>query len=272
MYMRTLSGLASATLLLVSPAFAADLATRAPAYATPPAPVYNWSGFYAGGNLGGAWGYSEASTTTVFDPNPTGYFKPTSPAAIASSGDQDITPTGFTGGGQVGYNRQFGWLVVGAEMDINYLGLKGSSSDGAVYPCCMPHSFTVNSSISTDWLFTARPRVGWALNNWLIYITGGLAVGDLKGKFSFTDTFGATESGSISATKTGWTFGGGIEVGVRGPWTVKVEYLLVDLGSASTTSTNLNVPMYGGAFPTNPFTHGVDLTASIVRAGLNYRF
>jgi outer membrane immunogenic protein len=266
MEMRTLSGLAGATLLSAGPTFAADLAANAPP------PVYNWSGFYVGGNVGGAWSYSEASTTTVFDPNPTGYFNPTSPGAIASAGAQDLRPTGFTGGGQAGYNRQFGWLVVGAEVDINYLGLKGASSGGAAYPCCMPHTFTVNSSANTDWLFTARPRAGWAVNNWLIYVTGGLAASDVKGKFSFTDTFGATESGSASSTKTGWTFGGGVEVGVQGPWTVKVEYLRVDLGSASTTSTNLNVPMYGGPFPTNPFTHSVDLTASIVRAGLNYRF
>jgi outer membrane immunogenic protein len=271
--MRTLFGLAGAVLLLASPTFAADVAANAPAYKSP-APVYNWSGFYLGGNAGGAWGYSEARTTTVFDPNPTGYFNPTSPAAIASAGDQDIKPTGFTGGGQAGYNWQFGWLVAGAEVDINYLGLKSASNNGDSYSCCIRNSFSVNSSVSTDWLFTARPRVGWAINNWLIYVTGGLAVGNVKGKFSFTDTSGATESGAISSTKTGWTFGGGIEVGVQGPWTVKVEYLLVDLGSASATSTNLSAPVPGGRsfFPTNPFTHSVDLTASMVRAGLNYRF
>jgi outer membrane immunogenic protein len=252
--------------LLSSAAHAADLTT------TSAVPAYNWSGFYAGANAGGAWGYSEASTTAAFDPSATGYFRQASLAAIASAGDQDVTPTGFTAGGQGGYNRQFGWLVVGAEVDINYFGLKGASSGDAGYPCCAPNSFAINSSVSTDWLFTARPRAGVALNNWLIYITGGLAAGHVKGKFSFTDTFGATETGFISTTKTGWTFGGGIEVGVQGPWTVKVEYLLVDLGGASTTSTNLNVPMSGGPLPTKPFAHGVDMTASLVRAGLNYRF
>jgi outer membrane immunogenic protein len=267
--MKTLSGLAGAALLLSGPAFAADVATQAPAQGFP-TPVYNWSGFYVGGNAGGAWGYSEARTSTVF--NQAGYFIPTSPAAVTSAGDQDMTPTGFTGGGQAGYNWQFGSLVVGAEADIDYLGLKGSSSGGDIYPT-LKSSFTVNSSISTDWLFTARPRIGWAINNWLIYVTGGLAVGDVKGKFNFTDTTSAMESGSISSTKAGWTFGGGIEVGVQGPWTVRVEYLRVDLGSASTISTNLSAPVAGGpSFPTNPFTHSVDLTASIVRAGLNYRF
>jgi outer membrane immunogenic protein len=263
--MRTLSGLAVVALLLAGPAFAADVAIKASPQ------VYNWSGFYAGGNIGGAWGYTDAGTTTVFDQAGFGYFNPRSPPAIADAGDQDITPTGFTAGGQAGYNRQFGWLVVGAEVDVDYFGIKGATSGGAPYPNNLPGSFTVRSSVSTDWLVTARPRVGWAVNNWLIYVTGGLAVGDLKGKFSFADTAGATESGSISSTKAGWTFGGGIEVGMQGPWTVRVEYLRVDLGSASTTSANLSVAG-GPAFPTNPFTHGVDLTASIVRAGLNYRF
>jgi outer membrane immunogenic protein len=265
--MRTLSGLASAILLLGSPVFAADVAVTAP-----PPPAYNWSGFYAGGNAGGAWGYSDASSTTVFDQAGFGYFNPASPAAIASAGAQDMTPTGFTAGGQAGYNRQFGWLVVGAEVDIDYFGLKAASSGGVPYPNNLPGSFTVRSSVSTGWLFTARPRIGLAVDNWLIYVTGGIAASDVKGKFNFTDTFGATESASLSSTKAGWTFGGGVEVGVQGPWTVKVEYLRVDLGSISTTSTNLNVPIDGGPFPTNPFTHGADLTASIVRAGLNYRF
>jgi outer membrane immunogenic protein len=103
--------------------------------------------------------------------------------------------------------------------------------------------------------------------------TGGVAVGNVKGNFNFSDTFAAaTESGSISTTRTGWAAGGGMEVGVAGPWTVKVEYLHVDLGSASTTSTNLRAFTPSIAFPQNPFTHSVDLTANILRVGVNYRF
>jgi outer membrane immunogenic protein len=270
--MMVLSGLAGAVLLSAGTAFAGDLAARAPAYPLPP-PAYDWSGFYAGGNVGGAWGYSNASTTTVFDPTPSNYFKPASPAAIAAAGAQDMTPTGGTAGAQAGYNRQYGWLVVGAEVDIGYLGLKNSSSGGAAYPPGATGSFTVKSAVNTGWLATARPRIGWALDNWLVYVTGGLAVGDVKGNFNFNDTNGATESGSLSSTRAGWAFGGGIEVGIQGPWTVKAEYLRVDLGSASVTSANLSAPVAGGpAFPANPFTHGVDTVASLVRLGLNYRF
>jgi outer membrane immunogenic protein len=264
--------LAGAVLLSASSAFAGDLPARTPAYPLPP-PAYDWSGFYAGGNLGGAWSYFDASTTTVSNPTPPNYFNPASPAAIAAAGAQGMTPTGVTGGVQAGYNRQYGWLVVGGEVDVGYLGLKGSGSGDTAYSPGATGGFAVNSAVSTGWLVTARPRIGWALDNWLVYVTGGLAVGEVKGNFNFNDTNGATESGSLSSTKAGWTFGGGIEVGVQGPWTLRAEYLRVDLGSASVTSANLSAPVAGGpSFPGNPFTHGVDTVASLVRLGLNYRF
>jgi outer membrane immunogenic protein len=266
-FMRVLSGSAGAVLLSAGIAFAGDLAAHAPP------PAYDWAGFYAGGNLGGAFGKVDARTATIFDPMGASYFQPASPAAIAATGAHSMTPAGVTGGAQAGYNRQYGGLVVGAELDIGYLGLKGSRSGHAAYPPGAMGSFTVNSAVSTGWLVTARPRIGWALDNWLVYVTGGLAVGDVKGNFNFTDTNGATESGSLSSTRTGWAFGGGVEVGLQDRWAVKAEYLRVDLGSGSVTSANLSAPVAGGpSFPGNPFTHGVDATASLVRLGLNYRF
>ena len=72
------------------------------------------------------------------------------------------------------------------------------------------------ASVSSDWLTTLRPRVGFAANNWLVYVTGGLAVANLKSNFSFTDTFaGATKLASISKTKAGWTVGVGTEYARR---------------------------------------------------------
>jgi outer membrane immunogenic protein len=122
-------------------------------------------------------------------------------------------------------------------------------------------------------LFTARPRIGWAADNWLVYVTGGLAVGQVKANFVFTDTFAtAFESGSISTTKAGWTVGVGGEVGLQGPWSLKFEYLYVNFGSVSINSTNLTAFTPPIPFPTNVFTHSVDLKSSIVRVGLNYRF
>ena len=149
--------------------------------------------------------------------------------------------------------------------------MKGSSTGSGIYPCCAPpNGFTVNTSVSSDWLITLRPRVGFAANNWLVYVTGGLAVANLKSNFSFTDTFaGATESASISKTKAGWTVGVGTEYALMNGWSVKAEYLYVDLGRENTTSANLQA---GAPFPSSVFSHSVDLRSNIVRGGLNYKF
>jgi outer membrane immunogenic protein len=253
-----------------SAANAADLPTKAPAPLVM-APVYNWSGWYVGLNAGAAFGHAHDTTTTVF--SPTGYFATTSPGAIAIAGDQTMNNTGFTGGIQLGYNWQMNNTVFGIETDFGYMGLRASTAASGVYPCCAPTGFTVNQSAKTDWLWTLRPRVGWASNNWLLYVTGGLAVTQIKGDFLFTDTFAtANESASISQTKAGWALGGGVEYGILGgPWRVKVEYLHVDFGSVSTTSTNLTAFTPRIAFPTNVYTHSIKLSDDIVRVGVNYR-
>jgi outer membrane immunogenic protein len=248
---------------------AADLPARITTKAPYVDPAYNWTGFYLGVNAGGAWGRSDAATTTIF--SNTGYFNITSPGAIAVAGAQRLNSSGFTGGLTAGYNWQSSNIVFGLESDFNYFGPRGSSSGTGIYPCCAPTGFTVNSSVSTDWLITFRPRLGIASNNWLFYVTGGLAVADVKSNFSFTDTFAAaTESGSISRTKAGWTAGGGVEYALMNGWSVKAEYLHVDLGSESLASSNLRT--VNSAFPVNVFTHAMDLRADIVRGGLNYKF
>jgi outer membrane immunogenic protein len=255
-------------------ASAADLPartyTKAPAVV---APVYNWTGFYIGVNAGGAWGQFDPTTTTVF--SPTGYFATTSVPAIALAGAQRINSSGFTGGLTAGYNWQASNYVLGLESDFNYFGVKGSATGTAIYPCCAPSAFTVNSSVSSDWLITLRGRAGVLVTPaLLLYGTGGLAVANVKGNFLFTDTFAtARESASISTTRYGWTAGGGGEYALMNGWSVKAEYLYVDLGRTSTTSANFTA--FGPppiAFPTSVFTHTEALRANIVRIGLNYKF
>lgn len=267
-----LAAVALSAVVGISAAPAADLPART--YTKAPVIVnssYNWTGFYVGLNAGGAWSWSDAATTTIF--SSPGYFATTSPGAIAIAGAQRPNGSGFTGGLTAGYNWQASNIVFGIESDFNYLGLKGSSTGSGIYPCCDPTGFTVNTSVSTDWLITLRPRVGIAANNWLFYATGGLAVANVKSSFSFTDTFSnATESASISQTRTGWTVGGGGEYALMNGWSVKAEYLYVDLGRESTTSTNLISDNGTIPRPTNVFTHSVDLRSNIVRVGLNYKF
>jgi outer membrane immunogenic protein len=247
-------------------ASAADMPAKAPVYA--PVALYNWSGFYAGVNAGAAFGRASFQTSTT---NPS-YFADSSLPAIAATGNQSANNTGFTGGLQLGYNWQINSAVIGLEADFGYMGLRASSSATAFYPCCAPTNFTVSSSAKTDWLMTLRPRVGIANNNWLLYVTGGLAVAQVKGDFTFTDTFAASaESASISKTKAGWALGGGVEYALAGAWSMKAEYLHVDLGSVSGSSNNQTVGTPAVAVPLNTWSHSVKVTDDIVRLGLNYK-
>jgi len=203
----------------VASASAADIQRRqaipvkAPMYVAPP---YNWTGFYVGINGGGGWGRSDFA-----DPFATGSFK----------------TSGALAGGTLGYNWQMGQAVFGVESDIDWSNIRGSAVCGAFTTC----------ETKNDWLGTVRGRFGYAFDRVMPYVTGGLAVGDIKSS--------VVGVGSTHDTKAGWTVGGGVEAAIAGPWTAKVEYLHVDLGRSdailgSTTKFNTN----------------------IVRAGLNYRF
>jgi outer membrane immunogenic protein len=267
--MKSLFVLASLLALGAGGASAADLPMKARVM---PAPVYSWTGFYVGGNAGGAWSQSDAVTTTIF--SPTGYFASTSPGAIAIAGAQRVNTSGFTGGLTAGYNWQSSNWVFGIESDFNYFGLSGSSRASGIYPCCAPTGFTVSSSESSSWLITVRPRLGVLVTaSLLLYGTGGLAVANVKSNFLFTDTFAtAAESAAISTTRYGWTAGAGAEYALMNGWSVKGEYLYADLGRSSTTSTNLTAFTPPIAFPSNIWNHSIDLRTNIVRIGLNYKF
>jgi outer membrane immunogenic protein len=212
---------AAGALVAAQCAAAADLSV-APLYKAPPqvSPVYNWTGFYLGANGGGGWGRSwwQSQSTGI-----------------------DLSGGGV--GGTAGYNWQFGNAVLGVEGDIDWSNLKGTS--GAVLcPGC---------STSDSWLSTVRGRAGYAFGGIMPYVTGGLAVGDIR----------ATAPGlaGASTTNAGWTVGGGIEIALPGNWTAKAEYLHVDLGS-------FNCGPNCGTSPTN----NVSKQDDVIRAGLNYHF
>jgi outer membrane immunogenic protein len=269
----------ASTIAFTQGAVAADMPAKAPVRAMPAA--YNWTGGYVGLNAGGAWGHSDDPTSTVF--SSLGYFADSSVPAVNAVGVQSTSVSGFTGGIQGGYNWQWSNFVTGVEADFGYFGLRGSSSGTGIYPCCAPATFTIASSIRTDWLATVRGRLGIANNNWLFFITGGAAFTQLKGDFAFTDNCGdivtcngpggpnAAEAVSLSRTKTGWTIGGGVEAGLWSKWTLKAEYLYVDFGNVSGVGF-ISTPGLNPFAQNNPFTHSVDLRSHIGRLGLNYHF
>jgi len=232
----------------------------------------DFKGFYAGVNVGGAWGSANAFTSTVF--SPTGYFATTSVPAIATAGAQQLRPTRFTGGFQAGYNFQRNNWLLGVEADMGSMHLNDTASKTAQYPCCAPTNFTVTQSINTSWLFTLRPRFGFVAGSTLLYGTAGLAVTNRNFQEVFTDTFAtAAENGGSSENARGWTAGGGAEFKSHQHWSYKAEYLYANFGDVSVTSTNLTAFTPPIAFPTNVFTHRLnDFHVNLFRFGVNYHF
>jgi outer membrane immunogenic protein len=233
----------------------------------------NWTGFYAGLNVGGAIGSSNAQTATVY--SSTGYFASTSVPAIASTGNQNLNPDGYTLGAQFGYNRQVApkW-VLGAEADFGAFKTSGSATGTTVYPCCSPTTFTITQNVTTDWMATVRPRVGYTVGKRsLLFISAGAAETQFNYSSLFTDTFDtANESASASVLKTGWIAGGGLEYAINKHLSSRAEYLFVDFGSVSNAGTVLTVNSGVYSWPENPFTHTATLTSNIARVSANYRF
>ncbi len=196
------------------------------------------------------------------------------------------SPIGQMVGGQVGANWQTGNLVFGAEADWDWSGQRDSFSNVNVIASTVvvaPATIGLTDSQKLDWLATARGRIGWTENCFLWYVTGGVAWGRVESDYSFQATqligagvFGSAPfAASASATKTGWTIGGGVEtpltflgLGLSNRWSTKFEYLYVDLGSIS---NSFSIPVTGAA-GTYTYSSSSQIRDHIVRAGINYRF
>jgi outer membrane immunogenic protein len=255
-----------------------------PALAAPP--VYNWTGFYVGANLGGAWG--RFGSSTAVDCNVPGFVPPSSFSYLCSTGfpgDGNLVgaagsgtfkASGFTGGVQAGYNWQSGIIVAGIEGDFGAFRLDASRQVSGVLVQSWPGTpFTVTNAASTDWLFTFRGRVGvTALPNLLMYVTGGLAVTRISTNTAYVDgntSFLGPVSGSYggSAVKTGYTVGVGAEYALANNWTVKAEYLYLNFGSVFANGTIRDGLGQGYSQALSTRT---DLTANIARLGVNRKF
>lgn len=260
--MKKAIGLAAIAALIGTSAWAAKAPPPAPAQQTP-----SWTGFYVGGNAGGAWGSFDPQSWT---PDVPGLFIPGDVSIFNAAGmSQSIKPSGFTGGFEAGYNWQFNSVVLGIEGDIEALSLKGSSTVNGTLEGAPGPAFTMSSSASSTWLATTRGRLGFAANNWLVYATGGAAFTTQKASFGFIDGDGNTEAAALSTTKAGYTVGGGVEAAFWERWSVKAEYLYVDFSRVATTGVLL---LPGVPPETQAVFNSIDLKANIVRLGLNYRF
>lgn len=263
--MRKLIGGSIALAALISgPAMAADLRLKTPV--SPPVAVYNWTGFYAGLHAGTAWGSHDFSGHA--DGAWLG-FPPFQLAFFAANESPKLKSSGFAGGAQFGFNYQTGSIVWGLEGDISWLTLKASQRIGAQDP--NGGTLTIfDTSAKSSWLATVRPRVGFAANAALLYVTAGLAVAHVESSLGVhRPASGYTTFGSVSThgpTRTGWTAGGGFEYMFAPNWSLKAEYLYVDLGSVSYTT--IEQTQFTNYFE----SVSMKTTLNIVWAGLNYKF
>lgn len=225
--------LAAGSVLCVCSADAADLPVRMPPAAPPVSyapPVYNWSGFYVGGHLGG--GFADSHWSDPF-----------------TGGSNTFSKGGFLGGGQVGGNLQFNWLVVGLEGDFTWTGINSTGLD----------SIGDTLTTKTEWTSTVTGRIGAAFDRLLVYGKGGVAFA--HDKSSLTDvTF---NTATTSLTRTGWTAGVGLEYALNQNWTLRAEYDYLGFDSQPLTFTTPG---------TGTVTTNARLNVQEVKAGVNFKF
>jgi outer membrane immunogenic protein len=244
-----------------------------PAAAAPAAPSggssssFTWTGFYVGANLGYGWGNGDA----FVNPLPTAaVFVNLLPQTLHTD------PRGVVGGGQVGYNHQHGFFVLGVETDLQGTGMRGTKfvtpivqNNGTPFP----GAGFVTAHETTSWLGTLRGRVGVApWTKVLLYGTGGLAYGhvDYGATTDFIPVGTETYPVTFNRTKAGWIGGGGGEVSIHPRVSIKAEYLHYDLGSESMTANP--IPPFPPAAPPFQVAYRWQTTGNVVRGGINFHF
>lgn len=254
--------------LLSSVAFAADLGPmRGYPQPTHPgfygAPVFTWTGFYVGGQVGYAWGEDDTVLSSgreriVFD------------GLGGLHGDSikyDID--GVVGGAHAGFNLQSGNFVIGIEGDLEASGVSGertASESGTILGVPVSGSASVKTDV--NWMASVRGRLGFTFDRLMVYGTGGVAFADIEHTYTASGTafgIGVAEGVKFSDSQTGWTLGGGLEYAVTSNMTTRVEYRYTQFGS----------------FDNQIFTvrsDGVDLLAEqepdfhTVRAGVSFKW
>jgi outer membrane immunogenic protein len=200
----------------------------------------SWSGFYIGANAGYAWSPNNNQLALLGD-FPTG-----------------LSPEGGFVGGQIGYNWQFGRVVVGAEADLQGADISDRVQD---------LNFGDNFHSRLDWFGTVRGRLGYAFDRTLVFATAGFAFGGVHNNVD-----GAILPGSpykFDGTATGYVLGAGVEYKLNPAWSVKGEYQYINLGTNDPTNP-VGLPYSGIGGGGNATVHDDEYHS--FRLGVNYRF
>jgi outer membrane immunogenic protein len=237
----------SVVVVAAGAASAADL--RTPVKAPPPPPPFSWTGFYVGGNVGGAWSHGDV-TDSIFG------------LSFGNTNGNGV----FIGGGQVGLNYQFNALVLGVEGDFDWAANNNNTTSGVIVPGVgLGHAFLVTGN--NRWVSTVAARFGYAADRVLFY---GKAGGGWVGANSITVTdltSSVSVTGSSNNTISGWLVGGGLEWAFADNWSAKFEYDYLGLGGRTFTIPVGSPLLLAGDI----FTTG-NRNLQMAKVGLNYRF
>lgn len=275
---KLLLGAASA-IVMTGAAMAADLGVRAPLVAVP---VFTWTGFYVGANVGyiNSDNGSTQGTGVILNSGLTNATGAASALAAATTGGTKGL-SAIMGGGQLGYNYQIGAYVIGIETDLQATSRSNDTRTFDTLLSATEHDVgTASHTQRYNYIGTVRGRIGYLITpSFLLFATGGLAYGEKQDSTAFQvgrvngnipQTSGVV---SRTSTNTGWVLGGGVEYALDANWSVKGEGMYYDMGrhSANGTITQL------GSGGTTPFVasniQGRSLDRGVIaRFGLNYKF
>lgn len=211
---------------------AADFGMTSPPVFESPSSDFSWNGFYAG--IFAGYGAGRATST-----------------GIANGSVSPVDVQGGLLGGAIGANAQFGNFVLGAEGDLAWSGVRGSTT------CAGAPAYDCSGTL--DWIGSGKIRGGIAVDRVLLFGTAGLAVGGITAS---TNPAPGASTGTFSSAVWGWTVGGGAELAVTDAVSVKAEYAYYDF---ATVQAPVNTLANVGATDIKSHAH-------IVKLGLNYKF
>jgi outer membrane immunogenic protein len=269
-----------AAVILGGAALAADMPLKAP---RPVAPVmYNWTGFYIGGHIGGAWVDRNGHDRFDGDHNCMWGAAWTGLVCFEDNG-HGRNDGNFIAGGQVGFNYQIGQYVWGIEGQISAVANNNDNDDRCgffTWSGGSDHLFRCRHG--GDWVATIAARFGvtfGATGNWLLYVKGGGAFADAGFDIRRRDDCPVTLTlcngdnfrfNNDDDTRTGWMIGAGVEYGAWGNWSWKLEYNFMDFGDNNRHFEHVMT----GCESTCLLRHDIDrdFKIHVVKFGLNYRF
>lgn len=229
-----------------------------------PTRTADWSGFHASAFMGGTQGNSNARSVT----GRLQYFVDQDAEQIARMGETKLAQTNAAGGLAIGWDKQFDRWVLGVEASANSLSFDKEQVRSEFYETVPGTSFTLRQSVRANWMSALRLRLGWAEQNWLAYVTAGVAHTQLKLNVTLTDNaFNGYSQASTSQSVTGPTVGVGGEYALDSKWSIRGDYHYTRFGSINTVSDVTSTNNSGGTM-----VHKANLAVHGAFVGLNYRF